>query len=74
MLASIICHEMAHIGGADEAEAQRKEEQLWTQFSLDGKVDQITALRYLAQLNARHAGEPSDRIQLELSRATNARR
>jgi hypothetical protein len=28
-LAAIIWHEMAHINGADEAEAQRQEEQLW---------------------------------------------
>ena len=55
ILASIIWHEMAHADGADEAEAQRQEEKLWTRFLLNEKVDRITALRYLALLKQRHA-------------------
>ena len=37
MLAAIIWHEMAHIEGAAEEEAQRREEQLWTQYP-DGRA------------------------------------
>lgn len=54
MLASIIWHEMAHLDGADEREAQRREENLWTRFLLDGRVDRMTALRYLALFSRRH--------------------
>jgi hypothetical protein len=54
MLASIIWHEMAHLDGANEAEAQRQEEALWRRYLLDGRVDQLTALRYLSALNSRH--------------------
>jgi hypothetical protein len=53
MLASVIWHEMAHLGGADETGAQRAEEQLWTRFIRDGKVEQMTALRYLNALTQR---------------------
>jgi hypothetical protein len=35
-LAITIWHEMAHIDGADEATAQRAEEQLWTEFVVAG--------------------------------------
>jgi membrane-associated phospholipid phosphatase len=34
VLATVVWHEMAHIDGAQEPEAQRREEQLWLQFSL----------------------------------------
>lgn len=54
MLASIIWHEMAHIDGADEREAQRREEGLWTRFVRDRQVDEVTALRYLKLLKGRH--------------------
>lgn len=54
MLAGIIWHEMAHIDGADETEAQRREETLWKRFLLDNRVDRITALRYLDAMNGRH--------------------
>ena len=56
MLASIIWHEMAHIDGADELGAQRQEEGLWKRFLLEGRVDRVTALRYLKLMNDRHAG------------------
>jgi hypothetical protein len=54
MLAGIIWHEMAHIQGADEPEAQRREESMWKRFLLDGRVDRVTALRYLNAMNDRH--------------------
>ena len=53
MLAAIIWHEMAHIEGAAEEEAQRREEQLWTQYLMDERVDRIHGLRYLAALKGR---------------------
>jgi hypothetical protein len=40
-LAAIIWHEMAHIAGADEAEAQDHEEKLWTRFVRDKLVDRV---------------------------------
>jgi hypothetical protein len=54
VLAAIIWHEMAHMEGADEAEAQRREEAMWKRFVRDGLVDQVTALRYLKLLSGRH--------------------
>jgi hypothetical protein len=59
VLASIVWHEMAHLDGADERGARRAEEQLWTQFVRDGKLDAITALRYLRALVTR----PDDRLR-----------
>jgi hypothetical protein len=53
MLAGVIWHEMAHIEGADEAEAQRREESLWKRFLLESRVDRVTALRYLKAMNDR---------------------
>jgi hypothetical protein len=53
MLAAIIWHELAHIDGADEKQAQRQEESLWKRFLLDERVDRVTALRYLAAMNNR---------------------
>lgn len=53
-LAAIIWHEMAHIEGADEPQAQKREESLWTRFVRDDVVDRVTALRYLKALNDRH--------------------
>ena len=38
-LACTMWHEMAHIAGADEREAQRREEQLLTQFIGASEVD-----------------------------------
>lgn len=53
-LAVIIWHEMAHLGGANEREAQRSEEDLWAQFIRQGRVDQTRGRRYLALLRKRH--------------------
>jgi len=52
-LAGIIWHEIAHIGGANEREAQRAEEDLWAQFIRQGRVDQTRGRRYLALLRKR---------------------
>jgi hypothetical protein len=52
-LASIIWHEMAHAEGADEREARRREQSLWTTFVRDQRVDEVTALRYLEALTKR---------------------
>jgi Zn-dependent protease with chaperone function len=54
ILASIIWHEMAHLEGADEQEAQRREEELWTRFVRDQQVDSLTGVRYLNLLKKRH--------------------
>lgn len=55
ILATIVWHEMAHIDGADEAEAQRREEQLWTAFLMEERVDRIQGLRYLKALKRRRS-------------------
>ena len=47
---------MAHIDGADEEQAQHREEGLWKRFVVDGRVDRVTALRYLKLMSDRHAG------------------
>ncbi len=52
-LASVIWHEMAHAEGADEREARRREQSLWTTFVRDQRMDQVTALRYLKALATR---------------------
>jgi len=52
-LAAIIWHEMAHIDGADEPEAQRVEEQLWKEFILTRRVDSRQGMTYLALLRNR---------------------
>ena len=52
-LASVIWHEMAHAEGADEQEARRREQSLWTTFVRDQRVDELTALRYLEALTKR---------------------
>lgn len=57
-LASVIWHEMAHAEGADEQEARRREQSLWTTFVRDQRVDEITALRYLEALTKR----PDDQL------------
>jgi hypothetical protein len=59
VLAAIIWHEMAHMEGADELEAQRREESMWRRFVRDGVVDQVAALRFLKRMVDRHqvAGE-----------------
>jgi hypothetical protein len=57
-LASVIWHEMAHIGGGNEAQARRAEEDLWTRFIRDGQVDPVVGLRYLSALK----GRPHDEL------------
>jgi hypothetical protein len=52
-LATIIWHEMAHIDGADEVEAQHQEELLWRQFIVERRIDAGKGLRYLALLRKR---------------------
>jgi hypothetical protein len=54
VLATLIWHEMAHIAGADEREAQRQEEELWQRFVTGSRVDSGRGLRYLALLRKRH--------------------
>jgi hypothetical protein len=53
-LATIIWHEMAHVAGATEQEAQRQEEGLWEQYVVAHRVDAGRGLRYLALLRKRH--------------------
>lgn len=53
LLATVIWHEMAHVDGADEAEARRREEALWTRFLADGVVDREAGLNYLVALKHR---------------------
>ncbi len=53
ILATIIWHEMAHIDGANETEAQRREEALWTEFVMLERVDRGDGMRYLETLRAR---------------------
>ena len=53
VLAIVLWHEMAHLAGADEPEARRAEEQLWTTFIQHGLVDLLTGRRYLKGLRRR---------------------
>ena len=53
VLATIIWHEMAHLAGAGEREAQRQEEDLWAQYLAAGHVDTRRGLNYLALLRKR---------------------
>jgi hypothetical protein len=53
MLAAIIWHEMAHLEGAQEPEAQKREQELWTTYIRDGRIDRVVGLRYLEALRAR---------------------
>ncbi len=53
MLATVIWHEMAHAEGASEADARRREEELWTRFIIEQSVDREAAMRYLAALKKR---------------------
>lgn len=54
VLATLIWHEMAHIAGADEREAQRQEEELWREYLLARRVDTGRGLKYLVLLTKRH--------------------
>jgi hypothetical protein len=53
MLAVVIWHEMAHTEGADERQAQQREEDLWKQFMQRGLVESSVALTYLGELQRR---------------------
>jgi hypothetical protein len=44
---------MAHLDGADEPEAQRREEALWEDYVLQHRVDRARGLKYLALLRKR---------------------
>ena len=50
MLAAVIWHEMAHADGLDEAQARRREEELWRGFVSTRLVDSAFGLAYLAEL------------------------
>jgi hypothetical protein len=52
MLAAVIWHEMAHADGLDEAQARRREEELWRGFVSTRVVDATFGLEYLAELRA----------------------
>ena len=52
-LAITIWHEMAHLAGADEPEAQRREEALWLEFVVAGKIDSRQGMSYLQLLRKR---------------------
>lgn len=52
-LAAVLWHEMAHAEGHEESEARRREQELWTTFVRDQRIDQLTALRYLQALSKR---------------------
>ena len=54
VLAAVIWHEMAHLAGAGEREAQRQEEELWMQYVARGRVETNRGLNHLAVLNKRH--------------------
>jgi hypothetical protein len=49
-LAAIIWHEMAHLDGAREAEARRREEDLWMQFIVQRRVESAAGLAYLSAI------------------------
>lgn len=57
-LAAVIWHEMAHAEGADERAARTREEELWTTFVRDQRVDGVSALRYLKAMVSR----PDDQL------------
>lgn len=59
ILAAIIWHEMAHLDGATETAAQRREVELWTRMIRDQLVDPATGLRYLALLKDRPHPTPA---------------
>ena len=53
VLAAVIWHEMAHLEGADEAAAQRAEEELCAQFIVGRRVSAELGLRHLTLLRNR---------------------
>jgi hypothetical protein len=59
VVAIVVWHEMAHIDGAQESDAQQAEEDLWEQFIVWHKVDAVQGLSYLRLLRKRR--EPRER-------------
>jgi hypothetical protein len=57
-LSAVLWHEMAHAEGADEREARKREQALWTSFIRDQQIDAVAALRYLEALSSR----PEDQL------------
>ena len=51
ILAAVIRHEMAHLGGAGELEARRVERDLFQRFVSDGQVPLPEGMRYLNALD-----------------------
>jgi len=47
---------------------QRREEGLWKRFLVEGRVDRVTALRYLKLMSDRHSGSVSSRRAIEEKR------
>jgi hypothetical protein len=68
-----IWHEMAHIAGADELEAQRQEEELWKEFIVSQKVDSRRGLAYLELLSKRHAPDSGRTATSPLARRSGIR-
>src|SRR5262245_11398957 len=54
VLAAIIGHEMAHVAGGDECEAQHQEVALWLQFIRDARIGFPEGQAYLSLLRRRH--------------------
>jgi len=52
-LAIIVWHEMAHLEGANERQARQREEELWSQFVVAGRVDTRRGMAYLDLLRKR---------------------
>jgi hypothetical protein len=59
MVALVIWHEMAHVDGLDERDAQGREEALWGEFIRKGRVDATLGLTYLRELKGRRPGAVS---------------
>lgn len=57
-LAAVIWHEVAHVHGADEHDARKREQALWISFIRDQRVDGVDGLRYLSALERR----PGDQL------------
>jgi hypothetical protein len=57
MLASVIWHEMAHTEGLDEPAARRREEELWREFVMSGRVSSSVGMAALAELRERRIAD-----------------
>jgi hypothetical protein len=72
-LAGIIWHEWAHIQGAGELAAQRKEANLWREFIVRARVDADVGLRYLALVEAQPSREFAFGIPTQSARQNDRR-